>query len=164
MGATVLPTQDQRHALAAHHQHDHHGWRHTRRTHPGLETLSEVWQEGVYPHFRQTLLALGDFSPTISYILILSLPRSCVLFLGRIEWRAMTVFRTRRRTDGVSLAGHFVRGELVIPSGIGRIFIQIGWFFIQAGWFFIRTGWFFIRTGCFFIRAGRFFIEDEGSR
>ncbi|MBS6289140.1 MAG: hypothetical protein KH437_06345 [Prevotella sp.] len=49
----------------------------------------------------------------------------------------MTVFRTRRRTDGVSLsfgqgagrAGHFVRGELVIPSGIGRIFIQIGWSF-----------------------------------
>ena len=70
----------------------------------------------------------------------------------------MTVFRTRRRTDGVSLslgqgagrAGHFVRGELVIPSRIGRIFIQIGWFFIQAGWSFIRTGWFFIRTGWFF--------------
>ncbi|HAE07810.1 MAG TPA: hypothetical protein DCG20_06045, partial [Prevotella sp.] len=83
----------------------------------------------------------------------------------------MTVFRTRRRTDGVSLslgqgagrAGHFVRGELVIPSRIGMIFIQIGWFFIQAGWSFIRTGWFFIRTGWFFIRAGWFFIEDEGS-
>ncbi|MED9905977.1 MAG: hypothetical protein UFP31_02620 [Prevotella sp.] len=57
----------------------------------------------------------------------------------------MTVFRTRRRTDGVSLsfgqgagrAGHFVWGELVIPSGIGRFFIQ-DWLVFHPGWLVIH--------------------------
>jgi len=42
--------------------------------------------------------------------------------------------------QGAGRAAHFVWGELVIPSGIGRIFIQIGWFF-HPGWLVFHPNW-----------------------